>query len=63
MRINFLLQKYLVSEDAAEEEQKKLEGKIESLESIVRLFEIKMKNAQDQSKIQANILWTLIFLF
>jgi len=40
----------LAYEDAAEEEQKKLEGKIESLESIVRLFEIKMKNAQDQSK-------------
>lgn len=44
-----MFQKYLAFEDSTDEERKKLQGKIESLESIVRLFEIKMKNAQDQS--------------
>ena len=43
-------QKYLEVEDAKEEERKDLEGKVESLESIVRMFELKAKNAQDHSK-------------
>lgn len=46
----FDLQKYLAFEDSTFEEYKDLHGKIESLESIIRLLEIKMKNAQDHSK-------------
>jgi len=42
-------QKFLKVEDDAEEEKLRLQDKLESLESIVRLFEIKVKNAQDQS--------------
>ena len=45
----FFCQKFLKVEDDAEEEKLRLQDKLESLESIVRLFEIKTKNAQDQS--------------
>jgi len=45
----FFWQKFLKVEDDAEEEKLRLQDKLESLESIVRLFEIKVKNAQDQS--------------
>jgi hypothetical protein len=34
-------------EDASEDERKELHGKIESLESIVRMLELKSKNASD----------------
>jgi len=44
-----LLQKYFEIDDSFEEKRDHLE-KISSLESIIRLFEVKMKNAQDQSK-------------
>ena len=37
-------------EDARDEEIKELESKTESLESIVRMFELKAKNAHDHSK-------------
>merc|ERR1712168_47870 len=39
--------KYLEVEDAIEEERKEMESKIESLESIVRMFELKSRNSQD----------------
>lgn len=35
-------------EDSMEEERKQLQGRLESFESIVRMFEIKLKNSQDQ---------------
>ena len=34
-------------EDADEDERKELHGKIESLESIVRMLELKSKNSSD----------------
>lgn len=34
-------------EDAGEDERKELDGKIESLESIVRMLELKSKNSSD----------------
>ncbi|XP_026280597.1 C-Jun-amino-terminal kinase-interacting protein 4 isoform X4 [Frankliniella occidentalis] len=40
-------QKLIESEDATEDERKELQGKIESLESIVRMLELKGKNASD----------------
>ncbi|RZF40125.1 hypothetical protein LSTR_LSTR011253 [Laodelphax striatellus] len=39
--------KYLEVEDATEDERKELTGKIESLESIVRMLELKAKNSSD----------------
>ena len=45
----FFQQKFLKVEDDAEEDRLRLQDKVESLESIVRLFEIKMKNSQDHS--------------
>ena len=45
----FFRQKFLKVEDDAEEDRLRLQDKVESLESIVRLFEIKMKNSQDHS--------------
>ncbi|GAB6019442.1 hypothetical protein CHUAL_001023 [Chamberlinius hualienensis] len=40
-------QKVLEYEDVAEEEKKNLQSKVESLESIVRMLELKSKNASD----------------
>ncbi|KAI4492191.1 hypothetical protein M0802_009997 [Mischocyttarus mexicanus] len=40
-------QKLLELEDVAEDERKELLSKIDSLESIVRMLELKMKNSQD----------------
>ncbi|XP_034254464.1 JNK-interacting protein 3 isoform X4 [Thrips palmi] len=40
-------QKLLEAEDATEDERKELQSKIESLESIVRMLELKGKNASD----------------
>lgn len=40
-------QKLLEVEDAVEDERKDLTGKIESLESIVRMLELKAKNSSD----------------
>ncbi|PNF30576.1 hypothetical protein B7P43_G09937, partial [Cryptotermes secundus] len=40
-------QKLLELEDAGEDERKELHGKIESLESIVRMLELKSKNSSD----------------
>ena len=45
-----LLQKYFEIDDTFEETKRQNLEKISSLESIIRLFEVKMKNAQDQSK-------------
>jgi len=45
-----LLQKYFEVDDSFEENKRQNSEKISSLESIIRLFEVKMKNAQDQSK-------------
>ena len=38
------------SEDAAEGERKEAEMKVESLTSIVKMFELKAKNSQEQSE-------------
>jgi len=46
----WLLQKYFEIDDSFEESQREHLEKTSSLESIIRLFEVKMKNAQDQSK-------------
>lgn len=43
----FFLQKLLELEDVTEEENKGLQAKVESLESIVRMLELKAKNATD----------------
>ncbi len=53
----FMSQKYLEVEDARDEEIKELESKTESLESIVRMFELKAKNAHDHSKPMCFILF------
>ena len=37
-------------EDSYDEDRRQLLDKLESLESIVRMFEIKMKNSQDHSE-------------
>lgn len=37
-------------EDSKEEERNDLQEKVESLESIVRMLELKAKNSQDHSK-------------
>ena len=44
------LQKLLEIEDALEDERKDLSEKIESLESIVRMLELKAKNSSDHGK-------------
>lgn len=44
-------QNYLKLEDGFEEKSEEMLKKIDTLESIVRLFEIKMRNAQEQSKL------------
>lgn len=43
----FSFQKLLEIEDALEDERKDLTEKIESLESIVRMLELKAKNSSD----------------
>jgi len=45
-----LLQKYFEIDDTFEENKRQHLEKISSMESIIRLFEVKMKNAQDQGK-------------
>jgi len=45
-----LLQQYFEIDDIFEENKRQHLEKISSLESIIRLFEVKTKNAQDQSK-------------
>jgi len=45
-----LWQKYFEIDDSYEENKRQHLEKTSSLESIIRLFEVKMKNAQDQSK-------------
>jgi len=45
-----VLQKYFEIDDTFEENKRQHLEKTSSLESIIRLFEVKMKNAQDQSK-------------
>lgn len=47
----FCVQKYLEMEDAVEGEKKDLEDKVESLESIVRMLELKSKNAADHGSV------------
>ena len=45
-----LWQKYFEIDDAFEESKREHLEKTDSLESIIRLFEVKMKNAQDHSE-------------
>ena len=49
-------QRHMESEDAAEGERKEAEMKVESLTSIVKMFELKAKNSQEQSEYNAIIL-------
>jgi len=60
-------QKYFESDDAFEESERQHLEKIDSLESIIRLFEVKMKNAQDHSKFlffdDSELYWCMHCLF
>jgi len=49
--ISCVFQKYLEMEDENEEWKKDNEEKIESLESLVRMMELKNKNASDHCKL------------
>ena len=49
------VQKLLELEDVTEEENKGLQAKVESLESIVRMLELKSKNATDHGIIQISL--------
>ena len=44
------LKKFFEVEDAIEGEKKELQDKVESLESIVRMLELKAKNSADHGK-------------
>ena len=44
-------QKFMEVEDGMEEERKQCQAKVESLESIVRMFELKNRNASDHGKL------------
>lgn len=48
----FLWQKFFEVEDAIEGEKKELQDKVESLESIVRMLELKAKNSADHGKFE-----------
>ena len=52
------MQKLLELEDTTEEERKNLQAKVESLESIVRMLELKAKNATDHGIIKHNYIFT-----
>ena len=54
-------QRHMESEDAAEGERKEAEMKVESLTSIVKMFELKAKNSQEQSEYNAVVLLLLYF--
>lgn len=56
----FFFQKYLEMEDSVEGEKKELQEKIESLESIVRMLELKAKNSSDHGKV--NLIYVVIIL-
>lgn len=45
-----MFQRLLEIEDNVEEERKTTQDKVESLESIVRMFELKNKNASDHGE-------------
>lgn len=49
-------QKQLEIEDNFDEERRGLHDKVESLESTVRMFELKTKNVQDQGQFEFSIL-------
>lgn len=46
-----IYQKYLEMEDAVEGEKKAMQDKLESLESVVRMLELKAKNSADHGNI------------
>jgi len=48
-------------EDMTEEERRETNEKLEMLQSVVRTFELKTKNAQDHSK--RGIFYILTFVF
>jgi len=54
------VQKYFEIDDIFEETKRQHSDKLSSLESIIRLFEVKTKNAQDQSKCK---LWNVLPLY
>lgn len=56
----FFFQKYLEMEDSVEGEKKELQEKIESLESIVRMLELKAKNSSDHGKL--TLIYVVIIL-
>lgn len=59
--ISIFFQKLLELEDAGEDERKELHGKIESLESIVRMLELKSKNSSDHGMVPFAV-YQLLFL-
>ena len=65
----FFFQKLLELEDTTEEEHKGLQAKVESLESIVRMLELKAKNATDHGMlfvkcyVTTTYLYVLFFIF
>jgi len=52
-------------EDMTEEERRETQEKLEMLQSVVRTFELKAKNAQDHSKncifLHCNIIYTALY--
>ena len=58
-----LVQKCLEVEDTIEEERKQTETKLETIESAVRMYELKAKNAQDHSKLKTNEIMSKYILF
>jgi len=57
-------QKLMAVEDMTEEERRETHEKLEMLQSVVRTFELKAKNAQDHSKLKAllNGFWSFWLL-
>ena len=59
--ICFYWQRLMAIEDMTEEERRETNEKLEMLQSVVRTFELKTKNAQDHSK--RGIFYILTFVF
>ena len=62
MNDDWLLQKYLEMEDAVEGEKKDLQDKVESLESIVRMLELKSRNSADHGKSSVKCVWMYMYV-
>jgi len=49
-------------EDMTEEERQETHEKLEMLQSVVRTFELKAKNAQDHSKCRSCLRYRILYL-